>query len=144
MAGITVIKFHIRIFIILIAVCCTNSMATDKIHMTCAGVTKGNTIRDSFHEFDIRVSLNPPDITGPAGPMNYCSLGVSEKKLSQLIFKCSVTDSALTCTCKGGDYILTSSHVLSRLSGTMTFISSLKDDVYFGDYKCRRLERKLF
>ena len=113
-------------------------------NLSCHGVTKGKTIDDEWQHFDIEVNLNPPDINGPVGPMGSCFLTISKERLKGIKYNCSLGNNDITCSCAGGDYIESSIHVLSRLSGRLQFTSIRKNDIQKGDYACKLVEKRLF
>lgn len=122
-----------------------SGVALAQIHFfSCTGVTSGKTIIDSRHSFDVRIELSPPNLIGPAGPLNFCSLFIDDRNQSKLKTSCLLRDTELVCDCLGGDYVKASHHRFSRLSGRLTFRAILSDDVYYGDYQCKRIEKKLF
>jgi len=122
----------------------SSTVAAQTHLFSCSGVTTGKTILDSRNAFDVRIELSPPNLISPAGRLNFCSFLFNEKNEVNLKTSCMLRDTELVCECSGGDYVKSSVHKFSRLSGRLTFIAILSDDVYHGDYQCRRAEKKLF
>lgn len=111
-------------------------------YFVCEGVTSGSTISPEAKRFDITVSTSPPNLIGPLGPLSFCALTLD--KSIRVKSSCSLTDTELKCSCEGGDFIISSTHRFSRLSGDLTFISVTNDDVYRGRYKCSAVHKKIF
>jgi hypothetical protein len=125
---------------IIILLSSSAAFAQEVITLNCSGVLKGNTIRDSPKNFEIQVRTNPPDISGRVGDMSWC-IG-DENKIKEP--PCKTTDQEITCSCSGGNTIISSTVRLSRYTAIYNVVAILKDDVWQGTYQCRKLERKLF
>ena len=115
----------------------------NEIYFYCSGVTQGKTIADSPHNFDLQVGINPPFLNGPQGPLGMC-IAFDETQRKNIKWSCSINDVQLRCECSGGDYIINATHTLSRISGKLRFTSVLKNDVFYGEYDCKRVSKKVF
>jgi hypothetical protein len=98
-----------------------------------------------MHEFEIEVSVTPPNIIGPIGPLALCALTVSDETKKNIVSSCNSNDHEVTCRCSGGDFFLSSNHRISRLTGKLTFLTVMKNDIRRGSYDCAKLsEKKVF
>ena len=128
--------------IILLAILCAPAIA-EIYNFNCSG---NRTIKDETFAsgFDMTVNTAPLDINGPMGPMGLCYLTLKDETKSRIKFTCEISANELTCFCSGGDFILDSTHQLSRLTGKLTVISNLKNDSWYGEYNCRKIQNKVF
>lgn len=116
----------------------------ETINFNCKGSTTYKSGGIDRGSFDMTVTTSPLDIGGPVGPLGLCHLGEEGENLRKIKFSCEMTESELSCECSGGGFIQKSTHHFSRLTGKLSFVSSLKKDVWIGNYSCKRVNSKLF
>ena len=135
---------HMKIYKLIILLIFFSNLAFAETHnFNCSGnrTTKGGIYSS---EFDMTVTTAPLEINGPVGPMGLCHLTANEETRKNIKFSCEMSESELKCSCSGGDFIFNSIHQLSRLTGKLTAISTIKGDVWVGEYNCRKVKSKLF
>ena len=102
------------------------STNAETINFNCTGSTTYKSGGVDKGEFDMTLTTSPLDISGPVGPLGLCHLGVEKEDLRKVRFSCEMGENDLTCNCTGGNFILSSHHRLSRLTGKYTFMSTLE------------------
>lgn len=130
-----------RILTLLVLTLWFRVSGAETIHMTCVGTTTGKNISPTPKTFDMQVETSPPDIIGRYLDLNWC-MSVNPKQATNSF--CEISATALICRCSGGDVIFTSSHILSRMTGLLKIVSTVDGDVWFGEFKCSRIQKRVF
>ena len=127
--------------IFLVAMLLSFNTFSEEINFTCNGVTTGDTIRDSYHSFDLTAITSPPNLIGPRGIMMSCA-GVIDKDVIES--SCKLTNTTLSCSCKGKGFMKSATQILSRTTGNLNIYGVSKDDIWEGNYSCKKINKKVF
>ena len=136
-----IFRIFLSVFLISMSALTANA---ETINFNCKGSTSYNSGGKESIEFDLKVTTSPPRISGPVGPLGLCHIGIPDDSLRKVQYSCEMSESELSCSCNGGNFIQGSTHRLSRLTGKLTFISTLKNDVWFGNYSCKKVASNVF